>query len=101
MSNDEEWAGSDVDEAYWALMPAETPGEPSPADCLVQGLLEARVNIKLEGYGQRDDNDYADGYLAGRVHGIEQALRQALRYLDVSPHKRYIVEHVLGQTATP
>lgn len=101
MFNDEEWAGLDADEAYWALMPAETQGEPSPADCLVQGLLDARANIKLEGYGRCGDNDYADGYLAGSTHGIEQALRLALRRLDVSPRKRYIVEHVLCQTATP
>lgn len=101
MMGEQEWAGLDADEAYWALMPAETQGEPSPSDCLVQGLLEARANIKLEGYGRGGDNDYADGYLAGRAHGIEQALRLALRLLDVSPRKGYIVEHVLGQTATP
>lgn len=91
---------SPEEQAYWDGMPEETLGEPSPADCLVQGLLEARANIKSEGYGRCGDNDYADGYLAGRAHGIEQALRLALRLLDVSPRKRYIVEHVLGQTAT-
>ncbi|WFG00322.1 hypothetical protein [Aeromonas caviae] len=101
MFNDEEWAGPGADEAYWALMPAETPGDPSPADCLVQELLEARVNIKSEGYGSRNDNDYCNGYLAGRVQSIDLSLRIVLRRLDVSPRQRYIAEHVLGQTAKP
>lgn len=100
-TSNEEWAGPDADDAYWALMPTETPGDPSPEDCLVQELLEVRANIKLEGYGRRDDGDYDDGHLAGRFHTTEQALRLALKHLDVSPRKRYIVEHVLGQTATP
>ncbi|MNF23829.1 hypothetical protein D3C85_98670 [compost metagenome] len=100
MFNDEEWAGTDADEAYWALMPAETQGEPSPTDRLVQELLEVRANIKLEGHG-RHRGAFADGLLAGRLDATEDALRFALKHLDVSPRKRYIVEHVLGQTATP
>ncbi|MFM5361615.1 hypothetical protein ACET98_11030 [Aeromonas veronii] len=101
MFNDEEWKGSDADEAYWAMMPSETPGDPSLADLIIQDLLDARLDIKLEGYGSRNDNDYCNGYLAGRFQSIDLSLRIVLRRLDVSPRQRYIAEHVLGQTATP
>lgn len=81
---------------YWDGMPAETVGEQFPSDNLVQELLEVRANIKLEGYG-RHRGAFADGLLAGRLDATEDALRLALKHLDVSPRKRYIVEHVLGQ----
>lgn len=99
VSDSDEWDGLDPDRAYWEAMPPETPGEPSPADCLAQELLEALADIKLDGYGRRDDGDYSDGVLAGRLHATDCALRLVLKSLELSPRKRYIVENVLSKDA--
>lgn len=87
-----------AEQDYWDAMPAETPGEPSPADCLAQTLLESRANILLQIKGRRNDGDYDDGFHAGLLDATEHALRLLLLThlgTPLSPHKRYVVEHVL------